>query len=674
MIQTYNRKQLEQLKEEINQHNYRYYVLDDPSVPDAEYDRLMRQLQAIETEHPEWLTPDSPSQRIGANPLSAFSEIVHQIPMLSLDNAFSDEELLDFERRIKERLKSDAEIEYACEPKLDGIAVSLLYRDGLFVQGATRGDGYRGEDISQNLRTIPSIPLKLIGDGWPRILEVRGEVYMPKKGFEEFNRRALAADEKPFVNPRNAAAGSLRQLDPKITAKRPLEMCCYSAGLVEDGELPDRHTQVLQQLHQWGFRVNDQMSVVRGIDACINYYRQLGNKRDQLHYEIDGIVFKVNSLPLQQALGFVSRAPRWAIAYKFPAQEEMTRLLGVEFQVGRTGAITPVARLQPVFVGGVTVSNATLHNMDEIERLDVRVGDTVIVRRAGDVIPQVVSVVLAQRPDDAEVIFFPSRCPVCDSEILRNIGEAVARCTGGLYCSAQRKQAIKHFASRKAMDIEGLGDKLVDALVDEGLVETVADIFNLRSEQLSKLERMGDKSADNLLKALEKSKKTSLNRFIYALGIREVGEATALNLANHFGSLEKVQTASKESLLSVPDIGPIVAKHINTFFQQPHNLDIIAQLRTAGVHWPENEPRPVAELPLQGKTFVLTGTLERMTRDQAKAELQALGAKVSGSVSAKTDYLVAGANAGSKLSKAKSLELEIIDEEEFIGYLSEWRA
>lgn len=666
-------QQLEHLKAEINQHNYRYYVLDDPSVPDAEYDRLMRRLQALEAEHPEWVSPDSPTQRVGAEPLSAFSEVIHQVPMLSLDNAFSDEEMSDFERRIKERLKSDAPIEYACEPKLDGIAVSLIYRNGLFVQGATRGDGYRGEDISQNLRTIPSIPLKLIGDGWPELLEVRGEVYMPKQGFETFNRNALAAGEKPFVNPRNAAAGSLRQLDPKVTAQRPLEMCCYSAGAVEGGELPERHAEVLQQLNRWGFRINDQMEVVQGVAACIDYYRRLEQERDKLHYEIDGIVFKVNSLALQQELGFVSRAPRWATAYKFPAQEEMTQVLDVEFQVGRTGAVTPVARLEPVFVGGVTVSNATLHNMDEVERLDVRVGDRVIIRRAGDVIPQVVSVVAERRPENAEAVKLPERCPECDSEILRSEDEAVARCTGGLYCSAQRKQAIKHFASRKAMDIEGLGDKLVDALVDEGLAETVADIYRLRQEQLSNLERMGDKSAENLLQALQKSKETSLNRFIYALGIREVGEATALNLANHFGSLDRVFEAGEKALLEVADIGPIVAKHLVTFFHQEHNLEIIRALQAVGVHWPESEPVQLDELPLAGKTFVLTGTMEQMTRDQAKSQLQALGAKVSGSVSAKTDCVVAGVNAGSKLTKAQSLDIEIIDEEQFLQRLSEWQ-
>lgn len=674
-----SRQQLDQLKQEINQHNYRYYVLDDPSVPDAEYDRLMRRLQELEERHPDWITADSPTQRVGAEPLGAFSEVTHAVPMLSLDNAFDDDEMRDFERRIKDRLKNtgiseEDVIEFACEPKLDGIAVSLLYRDGVFEQGATRGDGYTGEDITQNLRTIPSIPLKLLGEGWPRVLEVRGEVYMPKQGFEELNRKAQAADEKQFVNPRNAAAGSLRQLDSRVTAQRPLEMCCYSAGLVEGGELPDKHTDILQQFNQWGFRVNDQMDVVQGVEGCIDYHSTLADRRDQLHYEIDGIVFKVNSLALQQELGFVSRAPRWAIAYKFPAQEEMTKLLDIEFQVGRTGAVTPVARLEPVFVGGVTVSNATLHNMDEVERLGVRVGDTVIIRRAGDVIPQVVKVVLERRPEDAEAISMPSNCPVCDSEIMRAEDEAVARCTGGLYCAAQRKQAIKHFASRKAMDIEGLGDKLVEALVDQELIDTIADIYTLEQDQISNLERMGEKSAQNLLDALDKSKNTTLNRFIYSLGIREVGEATALNLANHFGQLENVIAATEESLLEVSDVGPIVAKHIVTFFHQAHNLEIIEALREAGMNWPEQTPSRPEELPLAGTTYVLTGTLEQMTRDQAKERLQALGAKVSGSVSGKTSCVVAGPGAGSKLTKAQSLGVEVIDEGQFLVRLNELEA
>lgn len=663
-------QEIEALRAELNQHNYRYYVLDDPSVPDAEYDRQLRRLQTLETQNPQFISEDSPTQRVGAEPLSAFSEVAHEVRMLSLDNAFNDDEMHDFERRIRERLKSDQVIEFACEPKLDGIAVSLLYEDGLLVRGATRGDGQTGENITSNLRTVPSIPLKLMGSGWPQRLEVRGEVYMPKAGFEAFNQQALAKNEKPFVNPRNAAAGSLRQLDPKITAKRPLEMCCYSVGVVTGGELPANHSDVLKRLHSWGFRINDQMAVVQGIEACIAYYQELQTRRDQLHYEIDGIVFKLNSLALQQQVGFVSRAPRWAIAYKFPAQEEMTRLLGVEFQVGRTGAVTPVARLDPIFVGGVTVSNASLHNADEIERLDVRVGDMVIVRRAGDVIPQIVQVVLAQRPAQAHTIIFPTQCPVCDSDVIRIEGEVVARCTGGLYCAAQRKQAIKHFASRKAFDIEGLGEKLVDMLVDQQLITSVADLFHLDHAAISGLERMGDKSARNLLEALQQSKKTTLARFIYALGIREVGEATAANLANHFAELEALMQADEAELLSVEDVGPIVASHIVHFFQQSHNQEIITALLAEGVCWPVIEKKPAQQLPLAGQTWVLTGTLEDLTRDQAKARLVALGAKVSGSVSAKTHSVVAGASAGSKLSKAEALGIRVLDESGLLSMLT----
>ena len=667
-------QEIEALRAELNQHNYRYYVLDDPSVPDAEYDRLLRRLQELENENPQLIRSDSPTQRVGAQPLSAFGEVVHEVRMLSLDNAFDDDEMRDFERRIKDRLKDGAELEFACEPKLDGIAVSLLYEDGLFVRGATRGDGQTGENITQNLRTVPSIPLTLMGSGWPQRLEVRGEVYMPKAGFEAFNEQALAKGEKPFVNPRNAAAGSLRQLDSRITANRPLEMCCYSVGVVEGGELPENHSDVLKQLHGWGFRINDQMAVVQGIEGCILYYENLQKRRDQLHYEIDGIVFKLNSLALQQQVGFVSRAPRWAIAYKFPAQEEITRLLDVEFQVGRTGAVTPVARLEPVFVGGVTVSNATLHNGDEIERLGVRCGDTVIVRRAGDVIPQVVQVVLEKRPENSQAIVFPTRCPVCDSDVLRVEGEAVARCTGGLYCAAQRKEAIKHFASRKAFDVEGLGDKLVDMLVEQQLINSIADLFHLEHTAVSSLERMGDKSAQNLLDALQKSKQTTLARFIYALGIREVGEATAASLANHFAELDALMQASEEQLLEVDDVGPIVASHIVHFFQQSHNQEIITALLAEGVQWPTIEKKTVQDMPLAGQTWVLTGTLETLTRDQAKARLLALGAKVSGSVSAKTYCVVAGASAGSKLSKAEALGIEVCDESALLTLLEQLEA
>ena len=665
-----------ELREQIDAHNYRYYVLDEPSVPDAEYDRLLRELRDIEVAHPELITADSPTQRVGAGPLAAFAEVRHELPMLSLDNAFSEQDLRDFERRIRDRLKNhermqaDAAIDFACEPKLDGLAISLLYRDGLLVRGATRGDGSKGEDITQNVRTIPSVPLKLRGENFPPVLEVRGEVYMPRKGFDTLNERQRAAGEKTFVNPRNAAAGSLRQLDPRLTAQRPLEFCSYGVGWVEGGELPGGHIETLRQLQQWGFRINPEMRLAHGVDACLDYYTYLLHKRDQLGYDIDGIVFKVNDFALQRELGFVSRAPRWAIAHKFPAQEEITELLDVEFQVGRTGAITPVARLKPVFVGGVTVSNATLHNADEIERLGVLIGDSVIVRRAGDVIPQIVQVVAERRPADARVILIPQQCPVCQSPVERVEGEAVTRCTGGLFCSAQLKETIKHFAMRRAMDVDGLGDKLVDQLVEAGLVNTVADLYRLDLEALANLERMGEKSARNLLEALGQSKTTTLPRFLFALGIREVGEATALALANYFGELEPVMAAAVDQLQQVPDVGPIVAAHVADFFATERNRDVIRQLRELGVHWPTIEIKARASLPLQGQTWVLTGNLESMTRDDAKQKLIDLGAKVAGSVSAKTDCVVAGPGAGSKLAKAEQLGIRVIDEAAFLEFLA----
>ena len=663
--------EVESLRSQLEAWNYQYYVLDTPSVPDAEYDRLMRRLQELEQQYPELVRADSPTQRVGGEPQSEFSQVTHEVPMLSLDNAFDGAELRDFDRRVRERLGNpEAEVEYACEPKLDGIAVSLLYRDGVLERGATRGDGYSGEDITHNVRTIPSIPLRLQGEHIPGVLEVRGEIYMPRSGFESLNQRAREAGEKTFVNPRNAAAGSLRQLDARVTAQRPLEMCCYSVGQVERGELPVTHTQVLDRLLQWGLRTNPESAVVVGAEACEAYYEALAVKRDQLPYDIDGIVFKVNDLALQQRLGFVSRAPRWAIARKFPAQEEMTRLLDVEFQVGRTGAITPVARLEPVFVGGVTVSNATLHNSDEIQRLGVQVGDTVIVRRAGDVIPQVVSVVSERRPDDARPVAFPDRCPVCDSPVEREEGEAVVRCMGGLVCAAQQKAAIKHFASRRAMDIEGLGDKLVEQLVDEGLVENVAGLYTLTREQLQGLERMGEKSADNLLAALDVSKQTSLARFIFALGIREVGEATALNLARHFGNWETLAAAGDEQLLAVDDVGPVVADHLRQFFDSASSMQVVEQLRRAGVNWPDLEVAPPEQLPLAGQIWVVTGKLEAMGRNEAKQLLQDLGAKVAGSVSSRTSCVVAGPGAGSKLGKATELGGEVLDESAFLQRLA----
>ena len=664
-------QQAEKLREELWAHNYRYYVLDDPSVPDAEYDRLFRELKALEAKHPELVTDDSPTQRVGAPPLEMFEQVTHRVPMLSLDNVFNEEELHGFDRRIRERLDTDDEIEYVCEPKLDGLAVSLMYENGKLVQAATRGDGQTGEDITRNIRTIHSIPLKLRGQGYPAQMEVRGEVFMPLPGFRKLNEAAEASGEKVFANPRNAAAGSLRQLDSSVTAKRPLDMYAYGVGYVADGELPGYHYDILQCLKEWGFKVNPEIDRVTGADACQRYHDRVLNKRDSLNYEIDGIVYKVNSLKLQQELGFVSRAPRWATAHKFPAQEEMTLLKDVEFQVGRTGAITPVARLEPVSVGGVTVSNATLHNMDEVQRMDLRIGDTVVVYRAGDVIPKVVRAVPEKRPANARVIEMPSVCPVCGSDIGKPEGEAVARCTGGLFCQAQVKEAIKHFASRRAMDIDGLGDKLVEQFVDEGLIRHVSGLYHLKAEQIAALERMGDKSAANLVAALEKSKSTTLQRFIYGLGIREVGEATALNLANHFGSLASIQEASEEELLTVADVGPIVARHIYTFFRQPHNLEVISDLQACGVHWNEVEVDQQQEKPLEGQTYVLTGTLSRMTRDEAKGYLQGLGAKVSGSVSKKTHCVVVGENAGSKLSKAESLGVDIMDEDTFIGFLKE---
>lgn len=653
----------------INDYNHRYYVLDDPSVPDAEYDRCMQELLALEARFPDLVTPDSPSQRVGGRPLSAFAQVQHAIPMLSLDNVFDDDALRDFDRRVRERLNGLDAVEYACEPKLDGIAVSLLYRDGILVQGATRGDGTTGEDITGNVRTIPSIPLRLMGSGWPQILEVRGEIYMPRAAFAAINEAARQRGEKGFMNPRNAAAGSLRQLDPSVTASRRLEMCCYSASVVEGGVLPAVHSEVLYRLRDWGFRINPEMRNAANLGECIEYYRQLMQRRDALPYDIDGIVFKVNHRSLQERLGFISKAPRWAVAYKFPAQEEVTRLLDVEFQVGRTGSITPVARLEPVFVGGVTVSNATLHNADEIHRLGLKIGDAIVVRRAGDVIPQVVSVVLEKRTLDAIEIRFPESCPVCQSPLERQEGEAVIRCTGGISCPAQVKQAIQHFASRKAMDIDGLGEKLVDQLVDAGLVATVADLYQLTVEPLAALERMGEKSASKLVDAIHHSRTTTLPRFLFALGIREVGEATALSLANHFRSVERLQEAGEEDLLQVDDIGPVVAQHILHFFANEHNRQVIRQLMLSGIHWPEPATPDVANLPLAGKVVVLTGNLESMGRTEAKERLQQLGAKVSGSVSANTDLVIAGPGAGSKLGKAESLGVAVIDEAGFLALL-----
>ena len=665
------RVEYEQLKDELNQHNHRYYVLDDPSVPDSEYDRGMRRLQDIEQQHPELLSDDSPSQRVGGAALPSFSQVSHDVPMLSLDNAFSEEELEAFDRRISDRLnyKDDQQIDYICEPKLDGVAVSLLYRDGLLVRGATRGDGKVGEDITANVRTINSIPLKLTGAGIPELLEVRGEIYLPRSGFDKINAAATAKGDKPFVNPRNAAAGSLRQLDSKITASRPLEMCAYSVGQFKGGQTPDSHLNMLNALGSWGFKINTYVAAVQGIAACEAYYDRMEKRRDNLGYDIDGIVYKVNNLALQQRLGFVAKAPRWAIARKFPAQEELTQLLDVEFQVGRTGALTPVARLAPVFVGGVTVSNATLHNGDEIARLGICIGDTVIIRRAGDVIPKVAGVVLDRRPENAQPIVFPENCPVCQSSVRRVEGEAVARCSGGLFCGAQSKEAIKHFASRKAMDIDGLGDKLVELLVDRGLIYSPADLYELSAGKIADLERMGEKSAQNLIDSIAVSRQTTLGKFLFALGIREVGEATGQTLARNFGSLEAIIEADQDVLLEVDDIGPVVAYYIRDFFRNPDNLSIISALRESGVSWDDIDISAQDSQPLKGQTWVLTGGMEIMSRAEAKDRLQELGAKVAGSVSAKTSQVVAGPGAGSKLTKAQSLDIPVFDEEQFLAFL-----
>ncbi len=772
------------LRNELDAHNYRYYVLDEPSVPDAEYDRLFRELQALEAEHPELVTPESPTQRVGGEALSAFGEVRHEVPMLSLGNAFDDNDLLDFDRRVREGLNlpggdlfgGGAEVEYSCEPKLDGLAVSLRYENGQLVRGATRGDGSTGEDISSNVRTIRNVPLRLQGEGWPQVLEVRGEVFMPRAGFEELNARQAESGGKTFANPRNAAAGSLRQLDPKITASRPLEFCCYGVGQVS-GELPATQVGMLEQLKVWGIPISRELKLAKGVQACLDYYRDIGQRRMSLAYDIDGVVFKVNTIEDQQQLGFRARTPHWAIAHKFPAQEELTELLDVEFQVGRTGAVTPVARLKPVKVAGVMVANATLHNMDEVARLGVMIGDTVIIRRAGDVIPQVMAVVPERRPADARPVQIPAQCPVCGSAVertqlvKRSKGKAsvsegsVYRCVGRLSCQAQLKQAIIHFVSRRAMDIEGLGDKTIEQLVDEQLIASPADLYKLTFEQIIGLEGFAEVSSNKLLAAIEDSKRPTLARFIYALGIPDVGEETAKVLARSLASLERVRQALPEVLTYLPDIGLEVANEIHSFFEDGHNQLVIGallgecglqlqeegelnaefsaiatlggmldklnipsvgpgaaqklaerfgsldallhgdwldmrqalpekqakavreffdsadnarraraieqQLRDFGMHW-ESEKKVAEGLPLAGQTWVLTGTLELMSRDQAKARLESLGAKVAGSVSAKTHCVVAGPGAGSKLAKASELGVRVLDEQAFIASLTDY--
>ena len=673
-----------QLRAEIERHNYRYYVLDNPSIPDAEFDKLFRELQTLETQHPELAAPDSPTRRVGGKPLDAFVPVRHAVPMLSIrtETDINDAGAIAIDVRVRKELglgESDAPVEYACELKFDGLAINLRYERGVLVQAATRGDGETGEDVTQNVRTIHCIPLHLNGCA-TEVLEVRGEVYMSRRDFQRYNERQRAQGLPTLVNPRNGAAGSIRQLDPAIAAKRPLSFFAYGLGEARSWASPATHGAVLDALAKMGVPVSDERAVVRGAEGLVEFHRRIAAKRNSLPFDIDGVVYKVNRLALQKELGFVSREPRWACAHKYPAEEQMTMVRDIDIQVGRTGKLTPVAKLEPVFVGGTTVSNATLHNEDETRRKDVRIGDTVIVRRAGDVIPEVVGVVLdpsihqGERKEDGRFDLFKrlhGKCPVCGSRIVREEGEADWRCSGGLFCPAQRKRALLHFASRRALDIEGLGDKLVDQLVDAHLVETPADLYKLNMPALVNLERMGEKSALNLLDAIERGKRTTLARFVFALGIRNVGEATAKDLAQHFGSLDNLLAADTESLQQVRDVGPVVAQSIADFLAEAHNREVIAQLRPGGVHWPEHEQRQMAELPFSGKTFVLTGTLSSMTRDESKERLEALGAKVSGSVSKKTDYVVAGAEAGSKLDKAQELGVAVLDERQFLALLNE---
>ena len=659
-----------ELRAQIAQHDYHYYVLDEPLIPDAEYDRLMRELRALEEAHPELVTPDSPTQRVSGTPGASFGEVVHKVPMLSLDNAFTEEDLQAFDRRIHERLGAAGELDYVAEPKFDGLAVTVIYRDGLLERAATRGDGVRGEDVTANVRTIRAVPQRLRGQA-AALLEARGEIFMPLARFERMNEQARARGEKVFVNPRNAAAGSLRQLDARISAARPLAAFFYGLGELEGASLPERQGQLLQWLRTLGLPVCPDTRAVRGIAGCLAYYRDMGKRRSSLPYQIDGVVYKLDRRADQERLGFLSRAPRWAIAHKFPADEALTVVKGIEFQVGRTGALTPVARLAPVFVSGVTVSNVTLHNIDEVHRKDVRVGDTVVVRRAGDVIPEVVSVILDKRPQDAARVQLPQSCPVCGSQVLRVEGEAVARCTGGFTCRAQRQEALRHFASRRALDIEGLGDKLIEQLVEREQVRSPADLYALTLPQLSQLERMGEKSAANLLAAIEKSKNTTLPRLLYGLGIREVGEATALALARHFGTLEPLMAADERAIRQVPDVGPVVAAHVAAFFASDEHRRVIKALRDKGVKWPDIERAAATTGPpaLSGRTVVITGTLGSMSREQAQEALTARGARVSGSVSKKTSFVVAGSEAGSKLAKARELGVPVLDEQQLIALL-----
>ena len=656
-------QKVEALRAQIEEHNYRYHVLDDPAISDSRYDGLVRELESLEAEHPELVTPNSPTQRVGAAPLDGFQSVEHQVPMLSLNNAFSPREVGEFDRRCREGTGRKS-LSYVAEPKIDGLAISLTYEQGGLIRAATRGDGRTGEDVTLNVRSISSIPLRLRSDRVPPSLEVRGEVFMPVPGFEQLNQQQKARDEKLYVNPRNAAAGSLRQLDPHICAQRPLSFFCYAVGVWQGSPAPDSQMRILSELREFGFPINPLAREVHGLSACLEYYDDVMALRASLDYEIDGVVYKVSSVEDQRALGSVSRAPRWAMAHKFPAEEETTVVKAIEIQVGRTGALTPVARLDPVFVGGVTVSNATLHNAEEIERLDVRKGDTVVIRRAGDVIPEVVSVVLDKRPRGTRRFRFPKTCPVCGSGVMSDEGGVIRRCEGGLVCSAQLKESIKHFSSRLAMDIEGLGAKLVEQLVDSGRVKTPADLFALPASEFADLERMGEKSADNLMSALEKSRATTLPRFLFALGIPQVGEATAQTLAEHFGTLEALQEASLESLETVADVGPVVADEIRRFFDQSENRKVIASLRERGVSWPQITVRTESNGGFAGKTVVITGTLPNLSRDEARQWLIAQGAKVAGSVSSRTDFLVSGADPGSKYDKAVDLGIRILEEHE----------
>lgn len=666
------------LRNRIRHHEYCYYVLDEPEIPDAEYDKLIKELQTLEQQHPALITPDSPTQRVGGTALSQFASVKHEMPMLSLDNVFDDAGFYAFNKRISDRLANNEieSIEYCCELKLDGLAVSLLYENGHFKRASTRGDGTTGEDITANVKTIKAIPLVLHGDNIPIRLEVRGEVFMTHKGFEKLNLNAEKQHEKIFANPRNAAAGSLRQLDPRITAKRPLTFFCYGVGIIEGASLPDTHYERLMQLKVWGLPVSNKVEKRIGVQPVLDYFHQIGQERMSLEFDIDGVVIKVNRIDLQNELGFVARAPRWATAYKFPAQEEVTQLKKVDFQVGRTGAITPVARLEPVNVAGVVVSNATLHNSDEIIRLGIREGDYVTIRRAGDVIPKIVSVILDRRPVETKEICFPTHCPICDSLIVRDEGQAVSRCSGGLICPAQRKEALKHFVSRRAMDVDGMGDRIIEQLVDKNYVKTPADLYRLNLPMLCSLDKIGEKSANNLLTALDNSKSTTLNRFIYALGIPNVGEVTAENLANQLGNLTAIENATLEQLQSVSDIGVIIAESIIDFFKEPHNRNVITQLISSdiGIHWQDIEVQTqniATDSPFSGKVVVLTGTLSILTRDEAKDKLKQLGAKITGSVSKKTDLVIAGTSAGSKLDKAQELGIKIIDEQEMLNLLNQ---